>query len=70
MDSKEKKKILNAINFLEEFTWLIDSKKNVDLKEIPSLLRRALEKDLVDPTLDATTKYSSTNSNKNYLVGR
>lgn len=44
MDKKQKNEIEKAINFVEELSWLIESKKNVRLKEIPDLLRNLLEK--------------------------
>ena len=66
LDPNKKKKIIQAINFMEEFSWLLDSKRNLDLKEIPELLRDALES---DNTLFSQTKYSSLNQNKNFLIG-
>ena len=44
MDKKQKNEIERAINFVEELSWLIESKKNVRLKEVPDILRTLLEK--------------------------
>ncbi len=65
LDQNKKKKISQAINLLEELAWILDSKKNIDLKEIPTLLRGLIEKD----KNIIIQKYASPNSNKNYLVG-
>jgi len=67
LNQSKKKKISSAINLIEELSWILDSKKNVDLKEVPSLLRGILNYN--DNTLFAQNKYSSSNPNKNYLVG-
>jgi len=36
IDLNKRKKISQAINFVEELSWLLDAKKGADLKEIPS----------------------------------
>jgi len=66
LELNKKRKVIQAINFVEELSWLLDSKKSVDLKEIPELLRILLEN---DNDLFSQTKYSSPNQNKNYLIG-
>lgn len=66
IDQNKRKKITQAINFVEELSWLLDSKKSIDLKEIPSLLRNLLDN---NSSVSATDKFSSPNPNKNYLIG-
>lgn len=66
IDQNKRKKITQAINFVEELSWLLDSKKSIDLKEIPYLLRNLLENNLSVSGID---KFSSPNPNKNYLIG-
>ena len=60
-----KKKVQQAINFIEELSWLINSKNTLDLKEIPALLRSLT----IENTSGIAKKYSSKNQNKNALVG-
>ncbi|MBK7959205.1 MAG: hypothetical protein IPK03_14605 [Bacteroidetes bacterium] len=45
MEISKKNKINKAINFIEELNWLLDSKKGLDLKEIPILLRELLNQE-------------------------
>jgi hypothetical protein len=66
IDQNKRKKITQAINLVEELSWLLDSKKNIDLKEIPSLLRNLLDG---NSSLSGNDKFSSPNPNKNYLIG-
>ena len=66
LDSNKKRKINQAINFLEEISWILDSKKIVDLKEAPSLLRNLLESGQSSSLNDSS---ASNDSNKSYLVG-
>lgn len=66
IDQNKKKKITQAINLVEELSWLLDSKKGVELKEIPSLLRGLLEP---NSAISVPSKFSSPNPNKNYLIG-
>lgn len=68
LDSNKKRKITQAINFVEELSWLFDanSKRNIDFKEISVLLRQLAE---TSPELSVTNKYESPNPNKNYLIG-
>jgi hypothetical protein len=65
LDLNKRKKINQAINFVEELSWLL-SKKNVDIKDIPSLLRSLLDS---NSSLQVNKKYESPNPNKNYLIG-
>lgn len=68
---KSKKSKLNqAINFIEELSWLIERKKDKDisLKEISSLLKELIENQPIQTTnlfVDSREK----KSNKYYLVG-
>lgn len=66
IDQNRRKKVAQAINFIEELSWLIDNKKGADLKELPSLLRGLLDS---GNGLPIDSKYESTNPNKNYLIG-
>ena len=66
IDQNKRKKITQAINLVEELSWLLDSKKSIDLKEIPSLLRNLLDN---NSYISGTDKFSSPNPNKNYLIG-
>ena len=66
LDSNKRKKINLAIKFVEELSWFLDNKKNINLKEIPDLLRELLESKSV---LSVSKKYSSSSPNKNYLIG-
>lgn len=66
IDQNKRKKITQAINLVEELSWLLDSKKSIDLKEIPSLLRNLLDN---NSSVSGSDKFSSPNPNKNYLIG-
>src|SRR5680860_1093325 len=66
MNNNKRRKIHQALNFLEELGWLLDSKKSIILKELPSLIRSELDSDI---ERSITEKYSSVNQNKNALVG-
>lgn len=68
MNKQDKKQDLNqAINFLEEFIWLIDSKKEkgLELKKVPQLLRNLLDYNLCNLDLN----HNLPKSNDSYLVG-
>lgn len=66
IDQNRRKKVVQAINFIEELSWLMDAKKGADLKELPSFLRGLLDS---GTTLPIDSKYESSNPNKNYLIG-
>lgn len=66
LDNSKRRKITHALNFLEELSWLLDSRKAVDLKELPKLLMSILDSDLSN---SIAPKYTSENENKNILVG-
>lgn len=44
MQIKDKNKVLQAANFLEELSWLLNSKKKIDLESISEILREQAEK--------------------------
>ena len=61
----KEKKILEAANFIEEFAWLLKSKRNINFEEIATILRElSLKKS--DLTLGIQ---SQSNSKMNDLVG-
>lgn len=64
MDKSKNKKIKQAINLIEELSWLLEKNNNVKLKEIPNILREVVNYDEIIPL-----KYKSKNSNKNFLIG-
>jgi hypothetical protein len=66
LDQNKKRKINQAINLIEDLSWLIDSKKTIDIKEVPALLRSLLESNV---PASGSNKYESPNPNKNYLIG-
>ena len=57
-------KIQKAIDFIEEFAWLLDANKMVDIKALPALLREN-----IPSLLEGTGKYASPNPNKHFLIG-
>ena len=62
-----KQKIRQAIDFIEELSWLLESKKSLDLKNVPNLLREAIG---TDSDLDAVAgQYASPDPNKHFLIG-
>ena len=46
MEKNKLNKIIQTINFLEEFSWLLESKKNFSLKESSKLLNELIEENL------------------------
>lgn len=63
----EDTKIKYAIDLIEELSWLLDSKKNLKLSEIPTLLRNKL--DSQERVSGSADKYISPNPNIHYLIG-
>jgi hypothetical protein len=60
-------KVNYAIDFLEELSWLLESKKNLKLNEIPTILRNKL---LTSSNVTKSAeKYVSPNPNIHYLIG-
>lgn len=67
MNKNNKKTIKKGIDFIEELSWLLDSRKGFDLKTVVQIL-----KDLVveQSSLDAfANEYKSPNPNKHFLIG-
>jgi hypothetical protein len=60
-------KVKYAIDFIEELSWLLDSKRKLKLSEIPSILRNHMIAD--DSVLSAANNYASPNPNIHYLIG-
>lgn len=66
MEKNRGKKLSQAINLIEELSWLLESNNQIKLKEIPDLLRNSLEKNSNNVI---SNKYNSVNPNKNFLIG-
>lgn len=60
-------KLRHAIDFVEELSWLLESKNKLKLSEIPEILRSNL--DSVNSVRGTTSKYVSPNPNIHYLIG-
>ncbi len=60
-------KLRHAIDFVEELSWLLESKNKLKLSEIPEILRNSL--DSVNNVKSTTSKYVSPNPNIHYLIG-
>jgi hypothetical protein len=70
--SKNKKisdatKLRHAIDFVEELSWLLESKGKLKLSEIPEILRNNLGSS--ENVKSSTSKYISPNPNIHYLIG-
>ncbi|WP_017754234.1 hypothetical protein [Calidifontibacillus oryziterrae] len=67
MNKKQEGEINKAINFLEEFIWLFESKRNFKFNEVPNILRELLD----DPVNigPVEKKYVSPNPNIHFLIG-
>lgn len=63
--SNKKHQINNAINFLEELSWLLDTKKISTLQILPELLRERVNSDINI----VAGNFVSPNPNKHFLVG-
>ena len=63
-----KNQIIQAANLIEELSWLLESNKNVSLKNIAQIIR---EQSNSSTTLSnkAVSKYTHSNPNKQFLVG-
>lgn len=67
MNKTQRIELKKAIDFVEELSWLLESKKNIKLQDVPSLLR-----ELLDGPSSAQTvgnKYTSLNPNIHFLIG-
>lgn len=60
-------KLRHAIDFVEELSWLLESKGKLKLSEVPEILRNNL--DSVESIKSSTSKYISPNPNIHYLIG-
>lgn len=56
-----------AIDFIEELSWLLDSKRKLKLGDIPFILRNQLQTQ--SSVVGAAKKYASPNPNIHYLIG-
>ncbi|MFW5437858.1 hypothetical protein [Paenibacillus apiarius] len=66
LDKKKRTEINRAIDLFEELIWLIDSKKNIRLKEVPGNLRTLLDS---PESNNVSQKYKSSNPNIHFLIG-
>ena len=60
-------KVKYAIDFIEELSWLLESKRSLKLNDIPGILRNKLL--APEPIIGAANKYVSPNPNIHYLIG-
>ncbi|EGQ9780401.1 hypothetical protein FWP50_24905, partial [Vibrio parahaemolyticus] len=68
----DEKKLRQAIDFVEELSWLLESKNKLRLSEIPDILRDASKyqkKSVTNESFNSTEKYVSPNPNVHYLIG-
>lgn len=63
----EETKVKYAIDFLEELSWLLESKKNIKLSEMPNILRDRLCSS--NQTTLTAEKHATPNPNIHYLIG-
>jgi hypothetical protein len=63
----EETKVKHAIDFIEELSWLLDSKRKLKLSDIPEVLRNQLS--TTNSAASAADKYASPNPNIHYLIG-
>lgn len=67
MNKNDQLALKKAINFVEELSWLLDSKKGVDLKKIVSILQdTSSEYNVIE---NFAKEYRSPNPNKHFLIG-
>jgi len=67
MEKNKKNKVNQAINFIEELSWLIE-RKNISLKEIPIILRENFKEDLPDQ-MNLFRNSIKKSTNRHFLVG-
>lgn len=60
-------KVKHAIDFIEELSWLLDSKRKLKLSDIPGILRSQIQDN--NTAASAANKYASPNPNIHYLIG-
>lgn len=66
MDKAKLRKLNQAINMIEELSWIIDN-SSLKFKEIPEIIKYALE--VKESSLIVSEKYKSKNPNKDQLIG-
>jgi hypothetical protein len=59
--------IKKAINFIEELSWLLDSRKGIDLKSVVSILQNTVHEQ--NKIQSFAKEYRSPNPNKHFLIG-
>lgn len=72
MEKSKLNKIIQTINFLEEFAWLLENKKNISLKESSKLLNELIDENLNSNNnfINKQINFSSSNrKNKQILIG-
>jgi hypothetical protein len=68
MEKNKKIKIDQALNFLEELSWLLENKRSISLKELPVFLREIIAQESHN-NLWPKSHDKSIKNNKHYLVG-
>lgn len=63
-----KNKIIQAANLIEELSWLLDSNKNISLKDIAEIIRQQSNSGS-SISGSVVSKYTHSNPNKQFLVG-
>ncbi len=66
-DVSDETKLRYAIDFIEELSWLLDSKKKLNLKETTKILKNQVSSR--NAVAHAANKYASPNPNIHYLIG-
>lgn len=66
-DLSDDTKVKHAIDFIEEISWLLESKRKLQLSDIPDILRSQMSTNSL--VADAANKYASPNPNIHYLIG-
>jgi hypothetical protein len=66
----QREKALQAADALEELLWLLSSKRQLNLKVIPEILRKAVFESVeVDELRGLAGNYVAPNPNKHFLIG-
>lgn len=60
-------KVKHAIDFIEELSWFLDSKRKLKLNEIPEILRNQMLAN--NEIVNAAHEHASPNPNIHYLIG-
>ena len=59
-----------SLGFLEELSWLLESRKNLNLKETVVILNELINNNIVSNNIqNIAPKHTSPNPNINYLIG-